>query len=123
MNITFTFTEKNVIEQPFFKHFQTLASFHVKLNEQFFSASSIPPAGFAEVRTTLNMFLRSPSTLLHWSLEIITKIRWKFFQRHILPDYTKCLKKYPPAHSASSKVGPPRLYPLISGGWNIIFAV
>ena len=34
-NITFTFTEKNVIEQPFFKHFQTLASFSCKAQGNF----------------------------------------------------------------------------------------
>ena len=34
-NITFIFTEKNVIEQPFFKHFQTLASFSCKAQGNF----------------------------------------------------------------------------------------
>ena len=36
---------------------------------------------------------------------------------------TYLLKIYPPAYSAFSKVGPPPLYPLISGRWNITMTV
>ena len=56
----------------------------------------MPPAGITEVPTTLNMFLRSLSTLLHWLLEIITKIPRKFFQRHVLPDYTGLVRERAP---------------------------
>ena len=40
----------------------------------FFNARWKSSARNTKVLTTLNIFLRSPLTLLHWSLEIITKI-------------------------------------------------